>query len=145
MGKCRCRSVCSTKPLLIPLTSELPSAALCRSNATTAEPRALTETPCSGCSFTPAPSTGPSCGSAKGSWTKHVPVCLFKWCGVIETVHNICIIYNGLRDYLLDLHIGIHPSFNMVVLLIFIVFQLIRMVIKTYMEIHSSVLLIVNN
>lgn len=55
------------------------SAALCRSNATTGEPKLPTETLCSGCSSTPAPSTDPSFGSAKGSWMKLVLVSLCRW------------------------------------------------------------------
>lgn len=52
------------------------SAADCRWNATTEEPTVLTETRCSDCSFTPAPSMDPSSGLAKESWMKPVWVSL---------------------------------------------------------------------
>lgn len=83
---CRCHSCETQIPLFTAPSCHYPtctlfcgsfsslSAALCRSSATTGELKVLTETPCSDCSSTPAPSTDPSCGLAKGSWTKRVLV-----------------------------------------------------------------------
>lgn len=88
--KCRCHSFWNTKPYIFCPTSHYHtcsltcgssslSTALCRSNATTGEHTVLTETLCSGCSSTHAPSTDPSSGLAKGSWMKLVLVSLFRW------------------------------------------------------------------